>query len=259
MIFDCHVHWPSPGLAYTWEWEPCTPGEAAAVEYLRRCGVAAAVANSVRAQLAESAGEVAAGNDEVAQAARTYPGFVVPACLVNPRFGGQAALDEIRRCHDQLGMAWLGELCGYVGGFAYETPEFAAVIELATELGMVVQIHDDSAAEMARLLEAFPQTTFVLAHLGDSPEEIRERVDLAGRFPNLYLDICGHGYQRMGVLERAIRVAGAERVLFGSDYTINDPAGVIARIQAADLDAETRERILGGNVRRLLHEHGWQI
>jgi predicted TIM-barrel fold metal-dependent hydrolase len=89
---------------------------------------------------------------------------------------------------------------------------------------------------MARLLAEFPKTTFVLAHLGDSPEEVEERIALAARFENLYLDICGHGYQRMGVLELAVQQAGRERVLYGSDFTINDPAGVIARIQAADFD-----------------------
>jgi predicted TIM-barrel fold metal-dependent hydrolase len=110
---------------------------------------------------------------------------------------------------------------------------------------------------MARLCADFPQTTFVLAHLGDSEEEVRERIGLAGRYANLNLDICGHGYQRMGVLESAVRVAGSQRVLFGSDYTVNDPAGVIARIQAADFDAQTKAQLLGENLSRLLHKHGW--
>jgi hypothetical protein len=258
MILDCHVHLPSPGLSQTWEWEPCTPDTAAALAYLRRCGVDGLVANSVRAQLAATPDEVAAGNDEMAQAARQYPGFVIPACLVNTNFA-QDVLTEIHRCHAALGMVWMGELCGYVGGFSYDTPSFAAAIRLATELDMVVQIHDDSADDMARLCTSFPQTTFVLAHLGDSPQEVEERIALAARFPNLYLDICGHGYQRMGVLELAVRQAGRDRVLFGSDYTINDPAGVIARIQVADFDADTKTKILGGNLLRLLTDHGWQM
>jgi predicted TIM-barrel fold metal-dependent hydrolase len=98
----------------------------------------------------------------------------------------------------------------------------------------------------------------VLAHLGDSPEEVEERIGLAVRFPNLYLDICVHGYQRMGVLEMAVRQAGSDRVMFGSDYTINDPAGVIARIQSADFDTQTKARLLGGNLSSLLGKHGWK-
>jgi uncharacterized protein len=257
MIFDCHVHFPSTGLGLTWEWAACTPDAPAAVAYLKRCGVDGIVANSVRAQLARTAEEVAAGNDEMAEAARQYPGFVIPACLINTNFP-QESLAEIRRCHATLGMVWLGELCGYVSGYAYDTGGFSAALQLATRLNMVVQIHNDSVEDMARLCAQFPQTTFLLAHLGDAPEEVAARIELAARFPNLYLDISGHGYQRMGVLELAVRRATSDRVLFGSDYTINDPAGVIARIQATDFDAETKAKLLGGNLLRLLRQHGWK-
>ena len=131
-------------------------------------------------------------------------------------------------------------------------------MRLADELNMVVHIHNDDARDMARLCREFPGITFVLAHLGDSPEEVRERIDLTTHYRNLYLDISGHGYQRMGILERAVRVAGADRVLFGSDFTINDPAGVIARLTVSNLDSDTREMILGGNLQRLLIDHGWE-
>jgi hypothetical protein len=257
MILDCHVHLPSPGLNRTLEWEPCTADTEAAITYLRRCGVGGILANSMRALLATTPEEVVAGNDEVAQAVQSYPGFVIPACQLNTNFPREA-IEELHRCREKFGMVWVGELCGYIGGYSYETPAFADVVRLASELDMVVQIHDDSASDMARLLAQFPQTTFVLAHLGDSPEEVEERIGLAARFPNLYLDVCGHGYQRMGVLELAVRQAGSERVLYGSDYTINDPAGVIARIQVADFDAGTKEKLLGGNLARLLTEHGWK-
>jgi len=257
MILDCHVHLPSPGLKRTEEWEPCTADTEAAIAYLRRCGIGGIVASSARGLLAQTPEEVIAGNDETAQANQQNAGFVIPACQVNTNFPNEA-IEELRRCRDKLGMVWVGELCGYVSGYSYATPAFADALRTATGLGMVVQIHNDSSSDMARLLTEFPQTTFVLAHLGDSPEEVEERIGLAARFPNLYLDICGHGYQRMGVLELAVRQASADRVLFGSDYTVNDPAGVIARIQLADFDAETKEKLLGGNLAHLLTERGWK-
>ena len=258
MIFDCHVHLPSPGLKQTLEWEPCTEDLGTAIGYLRRCGVDGIVASSTRALLAQTPEEIAAGNDEMAEAADQNPGFIIPGCQINANFP-QEAIEELHRCRNKLGIVWVGELCGYIGGYSYETPSFQEAIHAATKLDMIVQIHHDSADEMACLLANFPKTTFVLAHLGDSPEEVEERIGLATRFQNLYLDICGHGYQRMGVLELAVRQAGSERVLFGSDFTINDPSGVIARIQAADFDAETKDRLLGGNLQRLLMEHGWEM
>jgi predicted TIM-barrel fold metal-dependent hydrolase len=257
-VFDCHVHLPSPGLRLTWEWEPFTPDVEAAVRYLRDCGVGRILANSVRGEVARSVAEMIAGNDEIAGIACRYPDFVVPACLINTHFP-EEALREVERCHDELGMVWIGELCGYAGGYSYDTPAFAEMLQLATELDMVVHIHDDDYQDVSRLCARFPHTTFVLAHLGESPADVRARIGLAAVHPTLYLDMCGNGFERMGVLELAVETAGPERVLFGSDFTINDPAGVIARIQKSRLDEATRRKVLGDNVRRLLTERGVHI
>ena len=153
-------------------------------------------------------------------------------------------------------MVWIGELCAYASNYSYHTPAFSEAMLLAAQLNMVVHIHNDDIEDMDRLCRQFPDTTFVLAHLGDEPEQVTRRIELGARFANLYLDICGNGFERMGVLEQAVRVVGAERILFGSDFTINDPSGVIARIQHADFDEHTRQKILGGNLIRILAEHG---
>lgn len=257
MIFDCHVHLPSPGLGKTWEWYPCTPDVASAVAYLKRCGVERALANSMRGEVARTPEEMVAGNDEALQAARDYPELLVPAALINTNFG-EEALAEIRRCHE-AGIVWIGELCGYAGGYTYDTDSFSRAAALAGELNLVVQVHVDDTPDMDRLCRQFPQVTWVLPHLGDSPKECLERCELAGKHENLYLDICGHGFQRMGILEYAVKCAGPDRVLFGSDYTINDPAGVIVRVQKADFDEETKAKVLGGNVVRMLGERGVKV
>ncbi len=255
MIFDCHVHLPSVGLGRTWEWQPFTPELPAAVAYLRRCGVDRAVASSMRGELAKTPAEMIAGNDESAAAAREHPEMLVPACLVNTDFGEEAAA-EVRRCRDTLAMVWIGELCGYAAGYTYDTDGFATVMRVASDLNMVVQIHVEEAAEMSRLCAEFPKVTFVLPHIGDSPAAVVERCELAAKHANLCLDLSGHGVQRMGVLDLAVRCAGPERVLFGSDYTINDPAAVVATIRASHLPEDTKASILGGNTARLLAERG---
>jgi len=256
MIFDCHVHLPSPGLVLTWEWDHFTPDVNSAINYLRHCGVDKIVANSVRGELATSVEEMRAANDEIVAIAADYPEFILPACLINTNFQ-QESLDELRRCHDELGIVWIGELCGYASGYTYDTLAFTKAMELANELDMIVHIHNDYLDDMDRLCKESPGSDFVLAHLGDSPDEVHGRIELTTRHKNLYLDISGHGYQRMGILEQAVRVAGPDRVLFGSDFTINDPAGVVARLDKSNFDADTREKILGGNLIRLLTEHGW--
>lgn len=257
MIFDCHVHLPSPGLKFTWEWEPLTPDIPAAVRYMKKCGIDLILANSVRGEIARTPQEMIAANDEIAQAARDFPDYIVPACLINTNFP-EESLRELERCRKELNIAWIGELCGYAGGYTYDTEAFGKAISLAAKLDMVVHLHS-SDADMERLCKEFPTATFVLAHLGDNPRETRQRIGLTAQYPNLYLDICGNGFQRMGVLENAINTAGPDRVLFGSDFTINDPAGVIARIQVANFDEQTRAKVLGGNLSRLLRQRGAKI
>lgn len=257
-IFDCHVHLPSPGLRETWEWEPFTPDIPSALAYLHRCGVDKIIANSMRGEIAHSIQEMIEGNNEIAQAAHNYPDMIIPACLINTNFEAES-LHELERCRKELNILWVGELCGYAGGYTYDTQAFGKAVRLATKLNMVLHIHNDDFADMDRLCHEFPQTTFILAHLGESPDDVKQRIILTEKHPNLYLDICGNGFERMGILEYAVKIAGPERVLFGSDYTINDPSGVIARIMNSYFDDETKKKILGGNLTRLLAERGIQL
>jgi predicted TIM-barrel fold metal-dependent hydrolase len=94
----------------------------------------------------------------------------------------------------------------------------------------------------------------VFAHFGDDKEyeHIFRRIDLVASHPNCYLDTSGYGHDRVGVLEYAVEKIGPDRILFGSDFTINDPATVIARIDNAAITSEQREKILWRNLEALL-------
>jgi predicted TIM-barrel fold metal-dependent hydrolase len=70
--------------------------------------------------------------------------------------------------------------------------------------------------------------------------------------PNFYLDTSGYGHDRVGVLEYAVNTIGPDRVLFGSDFSINDPSTVIARIKNSFLTTEQKQKIFSGNLQDLL-------
>jgi len=53
-----------------------------------------------------------------------------------------------------------------------------------------------------------------------------------------------------------VKTIGPDRVLFGSDFSINDPATVIARIKHAFLSEDEKAKILSLNVRELLKKAG---
>jgi predicted TIM-barrel fold metal-dependent hydrolase len=69
---------------------------------------------------------------------------------------------------------------------------------------------------------------------------------------NFYLDTSGYGHDRVGVLEYAVEKIGPDRILFGSDFSINDPSTVIARIKNSFLTYEQKQKIFSGNLERLL-------
>ena len=74
------------------------------------------------------------------------------------------------------------------------------------------------------------------------------------RWPGSTRDYCRVGTASGS--DSAVKEIGADRVLYGSDFTINDPAAVIARVRNAFLTAEDREKILFRNVERLLANAG---
>ena len=65
-------------------------------------------------------------------------------------------------------------------------------------------------------------------------------------------DTSGYGHDRVGVLEYAVEKIGPDRILFGSDFSINDPGTVIARIRNAFITEEQKAKILSGNLELLL-------
>jgi predicted TIM-barrel fold metal-dependent hydrolase len=254
-VFDAHLHCPSES-GKVWQWHPVTRDFREFAQYLARCGVNRGIINSVRSQLADTVEEFKLGNREVASYTERYQDRFLGACVVNPLFIDEA-LQEMEYCRRELGFVWVGELCNYTVPYEYTLKEFELLVEKAVELNMVLDVHTN-LHEMEYIIEKFPQATIVFPHFGDDNEHahIFKRIDLVARHENCYLDTSGYGHDRMGMLEYAVEAIGPDRVLFGSDFSINDPSTVIARIKNSFLTQEQKEKILAGNLQRLLKEVG---
>lgn len=248
-IFDAHLHIPSDN-GQVFQWNLVTRNMPEFVSYLDRCGVRRGVISSARSNVAKTAEEFRAGNREVAKYTERYKGRFRGSCVITT-FEIEEALREIEECRKQLGFVWLGEFCNYMTGYRYDTPEWARVMNLAADLNMVTQIHT-TVAEMEQIARAFPRNTIVFPHLGGSVKDIDARIRIIAQHKNTYIDIAGSGIERVGILEKAVTEIGADRVLYGSDFTINEPSAVIARVQRAFLTPAQREQILYGNLERLL-------
>lgn len=250
-VFDAHLHCPTED-GQIWQWHPVTKTFEEFAAYLEQTGVQKGIINSVRCQLAKTPKEFIEGNREVARYVEKYKGRFVGACVVNPLFIDEA-LREMEECRKQLGFAWVGELCNYTVPYEYGIKEFELLVEKAVELNMVLDVHTE-LEEMEFIIEKFPEATIVFPHFGDDREydHIWKRIEHVAKNDNCYLDTSGYGHDRVGMLEYAVKTIGPDRVLFGSDFSINCPATVIARVQNAFLSEEEKEKIFSGNLQRLL-------
>ena len=249
-IFDCHLHSPADS-GEQWQWHKVTGTFDDYVKYLDKTGVNRGIINSQRS-FGKKPEEFIAGNREVARNVEKYKGRFTGACVVNPQYIDEA-LKEIEYCRNQLGFLWVGELCNYMVPYNYSIKEFEMLVTHVTRLKMVLAIHTEHG-EMEYISQKFPDATIAFAHFGDDREydDIFRRIDMVAKNPNYYLDTSGYGHDRVGVLEYAVKSIGPERVLFGSDFSINDPSTVIARIKNSFLTDEQMQDIFSGNLEKLL-------
>lgn len=249
-IFDCHLHSPADS-GEEWQWHKVTETFEDFTGYLEKTGVKKGIINSQRSYAIKPE-EFRAGNREVARNVEKYKGKFLGACVVNPQYIDEA-LKEIEYCHDQLGFVWVGELCNYMIPYNYSLKEFELLVKHVIKLNMVLALHTEHG-EMEYVTQKFPDATIAFAHFGDDREydDIFKRIDMVAKNPNFYLDTSGYGHDRVGVLEYAVKKIGPDRVLFGSDFSINDPSTVIARIKNSFLSPEQKQKIFSGNLQNLL-------
>jgi aminocarboxymuconate-semialdehyde decarboxylase len=119
---------------------------------------------------------------------------------------------------------------------------------------------------LAGVFERYPDWPLIVGHAGATLPYIAGRLDQCHRFipdtrqriakppseylKRLYYDTVTYDEQ---ALLLAWRLAGAQRLLYGSDYphNIGDMAGCAARIETLPIGAEDKEMIRAGNARRL--------
>ena len=127
-----------------------------------------------------------------------------------------------RRADDPL----LDPVCEMAAG--YELPILHHIWQHRTREWPNQEISD--GADLARLAERHPRTMFVLAHIGgggDWAHTLPAVRDVANVFP----DLSGSGVDR-GMLDAALDVLGARRLLWACDLTIETG---LAKLRALDV------------------------
>ncbi len=220
------------------------------VEAMDRCGVDVSVIQPV----ATKPSQVASINDWAAAQASAR---IVPFGAMHPDVE-----DPVREIHRMRSLGIRGfKLHPEHQTFTPHEPRLHAIYEAASEAGMVVLFHagadvihptvHGTPASFAALIDAFPQLTVVLAHLGGFREWEAVAEHLAGR--DVWLDTAYTlGHLPDDEFVALVRAHGVERVLFGSDGPWTDAAAEIGHLRSLPLSEPELDGILGENAKRLL-------
>jgi predicted TIM-barrel fold metal-dependent hydrolase len=236
----------------------------------------------VRERLASRPGQQEAVRAEVLEEWRGLNQWAVDCAAKHPqRLACLVGLDPIlmdpagmrEEVRDKLGKGAVGlKIAPLFLDAAPSDERVAGVFELAAEHGVFVLSqagangygpHADwgHPRYFDAVLRAFPQVPVQLAHLGLGAED--EVARLTARHPNLYADTSArlHLLGRPGewsLSEAAdwLRRIGIDRVLFGTNYPMHEPAEYLAVMRALPLSETEREQILHRNARRLLQRTG---
>jgi uncharacterized protein len=238
MIIDCHCH-AGKGDGLTGPWDTAAPLGA----YLRR----AARAGITRSVLfAPFHSDYAVANRQVARLVAARP----------ERFYGFAFVHAARdrgRVRTMVEEAVHLGLCG-LKLHRHDARITREVCAAARAYGLPV-LYDlmGEVAVVELLASEYPDVNFIIPHLGSFADNWRAQlalIDHLERHPNIFTDTSG--VRRFDLLEQAIGRAGAGKILFGSDGPWLHPAVELAKVHALGLPVDDEQRVLGGNLLRLL-------
>jgi uncharacterized protein len=248
LVIDCHAH-------LSFRRSPNDPGDDLVVlNAADRLGIDQLCCSILCARPASVEG-FRACNAALAAAIRRHPKRFLGYCYVNPEHGRQA-LDEIRRCMNEY---------GFIGVKLYNErlctdPIVAPVVELAIELGAVILHHAghghvpfagqpniSDGGHLAALGRRYPEARLICAHVGGGGDW-EWTIKALRHANNVYLDTSGSVIDE-GIVEFAARTLGIDRLLFGCDMSFTAGMG---KIRGADLSVEQKQKILSGNLLRLL-------
>ena len=244
MIVDCHAL-AGKGLAWA---GPEAPADYELAPLLERGAQAGIGRHCVMP--ARQAGSYDTANREIARHVERHPDRLTGFAAHSPqREAGrlrQLLTEEVR----SMGL-------GAVRSDGHPTRE---LLDTAAELRIPVIYYParPSGQGPARwyymIAEAYPGVNFILPHLGEYRSLVwwahMEAIDLAKRYPNVYLDTSGVG--SLKYLELAVRDLPAEKLLFGTCAPELDPRVERQAVRLLKLPREAEDKVLGGNILRLI-------
>ncbi len=254
MVIDAHAHlaWRSPGG----NWEERDRGLIDAADALGIDRLCCSILTPRRPSDPEGFRQC---NDWVRDGMARFPDRVLGYCYVNPGYRDDALAEIRRRVEDD----------GFMGVKLYNAyrcnePVVWPIAELCIELGVPILQHAghshyyneqqpriSDGGMVAELANRYPELMIICGHLGGGGDW-EWAIKALRSAPTAYADTSGSVVDE-GLIEMAVETMGADRLLFACDMSMT--AGV-GKLRGAQISDEDREKILGGNMERILAKRG---
>jgi predicted TIM-barrel fold metal-dependent hydrolase len=215
-------------------------------------------------------GGVPLPNEEVIRLCRRSKGMLAPVITVEPTARQVRAALRLAEENRKEIKAFKVRL-GYVKASA-ETPVFDRLYDYAESEGLPVLFHTgDTAFSTGDLTRSHPLTldglankreelAIILCHFGNPWFE--DVAELIYKHPNVYADISGlttggayaEKYAEWlvkKISEAVYFAAGAEKIIFGTDYPITKHSETLALVRRLEVDERDKEKILWRNAERV--------
>jgi uncharacterized protein len=215
-------------------------------------------------------GGVPLPNDQVIRLSKKSGGMLAPVITVEPTAREVKAAVKLSEENRKEVKAFKVRL-GYVKASA-ESPVFNGLYDYAESEGLPVLFHTgDTAFSTGDLARSHPLTLdglankreeliIVLCHFGNPWFE--DAAELIYKHPRVYADISGlitngaYGEKYAEWLARKISeaiyfAAGAEKVIFGTDYPVTKHSETLGLVKRLDIDERDKEKILWRNAERV--------
>ena len=146
-----------------------------------------------------------------------------------------------------------------IQGFKVDEDCFVSMLRLCAENGLTVLLHTGDTRydcsnpnRLVPVLREIPSLKLIGAHFGGW-SNWTEACSQLKQFPNFFVDVSSSlMFISPEQAAEVIHAYGADRVMYGTDYPMWDPAAEIERFMKLPLSDEERKMILYDNAKRIL-------
>lgn len=205
------------------------------------------------------------GNDYLLHCQRQYPHRIIPfACL--SLSSARQAQKELERCLS-LGMRGIGELAFYGRGiFPSDVRRLGSMISPLSGLRIPFLLHVNEPVgheypgkslktlhPIYQLLLLLPEVNVILAHWGGGFFFYELMPEVARIAQRVFYDTAASPFlYRPEIYSVAVKIIGADRILFGSDFPLLSPGRYFRELERVGLPGQAQRNIKGLNAKHLL-------